>query len=83
MGRGVGGDALNRIVTIKCYGFDWHDRFGLSESEAAARLATYATDWALLQNSIDPLPSSDVEQKVPKRVDERRLRDGHEPAGRE
>jgi hypothetical protein len=66
---------LNRIVAIKCYGFDWHDRFGLSESVAADRLSSYAADWALLQNAIDPLPTSDVEQRIPKDVDERRLRE--------
>jgi hypothetical protein len=66
---------VNHVVAIKCYGFDWHGRFGLSESEAAARLSRHAADWALLQNAIDPLPGSDVAQVVPRGVDERRLRD--------
>jgi hypothetical protein len=66
--------ASHRLVAIKCYGFDWQDRFGLSEPEAAGRLAAHGADWALLQNTLDPLPGSDVEQHVPAAVDERRLR---------
>lgn len=65
---------MDRIVAMKCYGFDWLLRFGLTEEQAADRLLAHGVDWALLQNMRDPLPSSDVEQQPPRGHDEVRFR---------
>jgi hypothetical protein len=62
------------VVALKCYGYEWRDRFGLSEDEAADRLESHGCDWALLQNAIDPLPGSAVEQVAPRELDEDRFR---------
>jgi hypothetical protein len=65
---------VSRVVAMKCYGYDWLERLGLSEDEAADRLALHGCDWALLQNAIDPLPGSAVEQLAPAGHDEGRFR---------
>lgn len=65
------------IIGVKCYGFDWSTRYGLSEVQAADRLHSHGVDWAILQNRRDPVPSSDVEQVLPgaDAYDDRRFRD--------
>lgn len=67
---------MSRVVAVKCYGFEWITQLGLDEARAAALMASHGVDWALLQNTIDPLPSSGVEQRLPAdRYDEARFRD--------
>lgn len=67
---------MNRCVAAKCYGFDWITQLDLDESSAAAMMAAHGVDWALLQNVLDPLPSSGVVQRLPSgRYDDRRFRD--------
>lgn len=64
------------IVAVKCYGYEWHTRYGFSDVAAADRMASHGVDWALIQNSLDPLPTSDVEQAPPAAdYDETRFRD--------
>lgn len=64
------------VIGVKCYGYDWLLRYGQSEDAAARRMVSHGVDWALIQNSIDPLPSSGVEQVPPfDRYDDRRFRD--------
>ncbi|GAB6902645.1 hypothetical protein [Kineosporia succinea] len=53
------------VVAVKCYGYEWHTRYGLSDVQAADRMAAHGVDWALIQNSLDPLPTSDVDQAPP------------------
>jgi hypothetical protein len=65
---------VSATVAIKCYGYDWLERFGLGEDEAADRLAAHGCDWALVQNALDPLPASAVDQGVPPGHDEGRFR---------
>lgn len=56
---------MNRIVAMKNYGFAWHTRFGLSEEAAAARMADQGIDWVVIQNLVDPVPTSAVDQAPP------------------
>lgn len=64
------------IVATKCYGYEWLTRYGLSDLEAADRMAEHGVDWALIQNQIDPLPTSDVDQAPPSAdYDDFRFRD--------
>jgi hypothetical protein len=53
------------IIAVKCYGYEWLTRYGLSDVEAADRMAEHGVDWALIQNQVDPLPTSDVDQAPP------------------
>lgn len=63
------------IIAVKCYGFEWMTRLGLDEHSAATLMASHGVDWALVQNTLDPLPTSGVPQVQPERYDERRFRD--------
>lgn len=64
------------IIATKCYGFEWMLTHELTERAAAERLAEHGIDWALLQNRLDPLPASGVEQAPPAdSYDDRRFRD--------
>ncbi len=64
------------IIAVKCYGYAWMTEYGLGEDAAADRLREHGVDWALLQNRMDPLPSSGVEQLPPADAyDDRRFRD--------
>ncbi|MDE2398209.1 MAG: hypothetical protein KGM91_22465 [Burkholderiales bacterium] len=56
------------IVGVKAYGWDWSTRHGLSMHQAAARMAAQGIDWALVQNLVDPLPASAVDQAPPQGV---------------
>jgi hypothetical protein len=63
-------------MAVKNYGFEWSTRFGLTDVEAAGRIASHGFDQVLVQNLIDPLPASAVEQEPPAGAyDERRFRD--------
>ncbi|MFV0427170.1 MAG: hypothetical protein ACK5KU_09070 [Beutenbergiaceae bacterium] len=67
---------MNQVVAMKCYGFEWLTDLNLSTTGAAALMASHGVDWALLQNTIDPLPSSGVPQQIPAdRYDDQRFRD--------
>jgi hypothetical protein len=67
---------MNRVMAVKSYGFEWSTRFGLTDVEAAMRIASHGFDQVLVQNLIDPLPASAVEQEHPAGAyDERRFRD--------
>ena len=67
---------MNRIVAVKNYGFEWYLAFGLSERDAAARMARQGIDWVAVQNLRDPLPTSDVRQELPgPPYEDRRFRD--------
>ncbi len=66
---------MTPIIAVKCYGFDWMTRLGLDERSAARLMAAQGVDWALVQNTLDPLPSSGVAQRQPDSYDERRFRD--------
>jgi len=63
------------IIAVKCYGFEWMTGLGLDESSAARLMASHGVDWALVQNTLDPLPASGVAQRQPAAYDERRFRD--------
>ncbi|MCS5713177.1 hypothetical protein NVV95_01285 [Herbiconiux sp. CPCC 205716] len=65
------------IIGVKCYGFEWNTRYGLSEVQAADRLRSHGVDWVILQNRRDPVPTSDVEQVLPSAdaYDDHRFRD--------
>lgn len=64
------------VIAVKCYGYAWMLEHGLSEAQAARRMHDHGIDWALLQNTIDPLPTSGVEQLPPSGAhDPRRFRD--------
>ncbi|MFN8518659.1 MAG: hypothetical protein U0667_04535 [Chloroflexota bacterium] len=56
---------MNHIVAMKNYGFAWHTVFGLSEVDAASRMADQGIDWVVVQNLIDPVPTSAVDQAPP------------------
>jgi hypothetical protein len=56
---------MTPIVGVKAYGWDWSTRHGLTMKEAAQRMVAHGIDWALVQNLIDPLPGSAVEQRPP------------------
>jgi hypothetical protein len=63
-------------MAVKNYGFEWSTRFGLTDVEVAGRIASHGFDQVLVQNLIDPLPTSAVEQEPPAGAyDERRFRD--------
>ncbi len=67
---------MNKILSVKSYGFEWYTELGLSEREAAARMSGCGIDWAIIQNLIDPLPGSAVKQEAPPPpYDDRRFRD--------
>jgi hypothetical protein len=64
------------VVAVKCYGFEWITELGLDEQSAARLMNSHGVDWALVQNILDPLPTSGVAQELPlDRYDERRFRD--------
>ena len=63
------------IIAVKCYGFEWMTGLGLDEQNAARLMASHGVDWALVQNTLDPLPSSGVPQRQPEHYDEHRFRD--------
>ncbi|NUT33736.1 MAG: hypothetical protein HOV79_11745 [Hamadaea sp.] len=56
---------MEPIVGVKCYGFDWINKHGLSMRDAASWLRRSGVDWALVQNLIDPVPGSEVAQQPP------------------
>lgn len=56
---------MNRLVGVKCYGYDWANVHGLSMAQAAQWLTDSGVDWALVQNQVDPLPGSEVSQQLP------------------
>jgi hypothetical protein len=53
------------IVGVKSYGYDWANVHGLSMVDAADRLVRHGVDWVLVQNDLDPLPGSAVDQRPP------------------
>ncbi len=53
------------VVGVKSYGYDWANVHGLSMTEAADRLVRHGADWVLVQNDLDPLPGSAVDQRLP------------------
>jgi hypothetical protein len=55
---------MNRIVAMKNYGPEWYTTFGLGYREAAAALSSIGVDVVLIQNAIDPLPTTAVEQGI-------------------
>ncbi|MFS8103403.1 hypothetical protein LFM09_40380 [Lentzea alba] len=54
---------MDRLVGVKAYGYDWCDE--LTVPEAAERMVRQGVDWALVQNQLDPLPGSAVDQQPP------------------
>lgn len=56
---------MTPIVGVKAYGWDWSTVHGFSMKEAARRMVAQGIDWALVQNLIDPLPGSAVDQQPP------------------
>jgi hypothetical protein len=67
---------MSRIVAVKNYGFSWYTAFGLSEEAAAARMADQGIDWVVVQNLLDPVPGSAVDQAPPPpSYSDRRFRD--------
>ncbi len=67
---------MSRIIAMKNYGFSWFTTFGLSEEAAAARMADQGIDWVVVQNLIDPVPGSAVDQAPPPAsYSDRRFRD--------
>jgi hypothetical protein len=56
---------MSRIVAVKNYGFSWYTTFGLSEEAAAATMARQGIDWVVVQNLLDPVPGSAVDQAPP------------------
>ena len=54
-----------RIVGVKSYGYDWANLHGLSMATAADRLVSHGVGWVLVQNDLDPLPGSAVDQRPP------------------
>lgn len=56
---------MTPIVGVKAYGWQWSDDHGLTMDQAAFRMASHGVDWALVQNLIDPLPGSAVQQAPP------------------
>lgn len=66
---------MTPIIAVKCYGYEWMTELGLNEAGAARLMAEHGVDWALIQNTLDPLPDSDVPQQIPDRYDEFRFRD--------
>jgi len=70
----------SRVVATKLYGYDWwprHVRPDQSRYEAVAdALAQAGTSLVLVQNQLDPLPASDVQQLPPRgEYDDARLRE--------
>ncbi len=56
---------MQPIVGVKAYGWAWSVVHGFSMSQAATRMAAQGIDWAIVQNLIDPLPGSAVDQRPP------------------
>jgi hypothetical protein len=56
---------MRRLVGVKSYGYDWANVHGLSMAGAADQLVSHGVDWVLVQNDIDPLPGSAVDQRPP------------------
>ncbi len=74
--RKGGTGRMSRIVAVKNYGFAWYPTFGLSEEAAAARMADQGIDWVVIQNLLDPVPGSAVDQAPPPpSYSDRRFRD--------
>ncbi len=67
---------MNRIVGVKNYGFDWYTDYGLNEASAATAIVRHGLDWVVVQNQLDPIPTSAVAQRPPGQgYSDRRLRD--------
>ncbi len=67
---------MKRIVAVKSYGFEWMNTYRLSADDAAAKLEALGVTWLLVQNLLDPLPGSAVDQAPPAAgYDDRRFRD--------
>ncbi|MFV0450634.1 MAG: hypothetical protein ACK5LS_00070 [Propioniciclava sp.] len=56
---------MSRLVGVKAYGWQWATEHGLSMGQAATRMAAHGVDLAMVQNLIDPLPGSAVDQAPP------------------
>jgi hypothetical protein len=54
------------LTGVKAYGWEWANDYGMGMAQAAAKMAGQGLNWALVQNLIDPLPGSAVEQVPPK-----------------
>jgi hypothetical protein len=79
MGAAVGATSRSPIVATKLYGYDWWPgrvSAGKPPYEAVAdALAEAGTTLVLVQNQLDPLPASDVQQAPPQgEYDDLRLR---------
>lgn len=67
---------MDRTLAVKAYGYDWSNVHGLDMAGAAERLQQHGMDVVLLQNLVDPLPGSAVDQRPPgDGYDDRALRD--------
>ena len=67
---------MSPIVAMKSYGFEWFTTFGLSPRQAADRFVRQGVDWVAVQNLLDPLPGSAVDQGPPGAgYDDGRVRD--------
>lgn len=56
---------MNKLVAVKNYGPDWYTRFGLPYEEAAQTMLRQGIDVAVVQNTLDPLPTTAVDQSIP------------------
>jgi hypothetical protein len=54
---------------MKVYDFQWFTAFGMSYAEAAAELRADGIETVLVQNRLDPLPTSGVDQDLSRVVD--------------
>ncbi len=66
---------MTPVIAVKCYGYAWMTELGLDERAAAALMAAHGVDLAMVQNTLDPLPESDVAQRRPDGYDQERFRD--------
>lgn len=62
---------MSKLIAVKNYGPDWYTRFGLSYAQAASTMRRQAIDLAVVQNVIDPLPTTAVEQQIPPKYADR------------
>lgn len=62
---------MSRLVAVKNYGIDWYTSFGMDYAEAADTLSRQGVDLVLVQNVLDPLPTTAVEQQIPAAYRER------------
>ncbi|MEW5815800.1 MAG: hypothetical protein AB1798_10465 [Spirochaetota bacterium] len=56
---------MNRIVGMKNYGQEWYTTFKLEYNQAVEMLTRQGVDLVVIQNLLDPLPSSMVAQEIP------------------